>query len=530
MNTPVVNVNVQNFTQQATVPSTGIVCLAGVTRRGPVGDPSILVTSYNQFVSLFGETVSDDKIDSTLLSRNPTLNKFNLYAKKLFTYGAKLRINRLVKGTALQASVEVTATLTNVTTTAQSIFKVTSKYPGADYNGIGVKITEASNGNSGYFNLIITGPTELSEVFTNVPQPKVNATKNDQTYLNKLNKTSQFYKFEYLDIDWSGEGETPTIAVNKKTFNLAGGSDGDEGGVDSAAFAKAMDGFAAISDSKMVGVPGLVEAETQATIASAVVSRGDMVYYGSIECGINESLSTASAVQAKKTGIPNSEYVVLSCGGSKYYDAATENVIELSEIADTMGLTVYTHNNRGVWFDPASKQSAQVLDCLGVVNNFGTPAKYTELNVLANNGINALVYRDGAIEWANSYTNAQGDSSLSFVSSVFLLMYVKDTLVPVYRSYLKEPCDIVTFKAMWRQIQPFLDNLASTQARALWKYEYLGDQDASSLDSLTINSKVEVQQGKYKVYLKLWLIVPMIEVTLNIMLVQGDGEVGIEIG
>lgn len=82
---------------------------------------------------------------------------------------------------------------------------------------------------------------------------------------------------------------------------------------------------------------------------------------------------------------------------------------------------------------------------------------------------------------------------------------------------------------MWNQIRPFLDNLARTSTRALWKYEYMGDQDASSLDTLTVNQKNDVQMGKYKAYLKLWLIVPMIEVTLNIMLVQGDGEVGIEI-
>nr|DAG03491.1 MAG TPA: hypothetical protein [Ackermannviridae sp. ctUml7] len=33
MNTPVVNVNVQDFTQQASTPATGIVCVSGVTRR-----------------------------------------------------------------------------------------------------------------------------------------------------------------------------------------------------------------------------------------------------------------------------------------------------------------------------------------------------------------------------------------------------------------------------------------------------------------------------------------------------------------
>ena len=407
---------------------------------------------------------------------------------------------------------------------------VEPKYPGADYNGIKVEVKAATNGNPNAFDIKLTWPSnpDGSESYSAVPMPDPNLEWEKQTFLNNLNKLSSTFNFRKAATAPTLTGATK-VEVVPATMVFAGGSDGAPV-TDSDFIGDGTDNgfhaFDTVSDSMIVAVPGArIDAIHTSGVAYATL-RQDMVYYGSVLAVPGKAEEAATA---KDEAIGDSEFAQISTGGIRHYDTASDMEIELDEVADTIGLTVWTHNNRGAWFDPASKQSATVLNALGVVQNFGTPARLSELNILANHGINAMVYRDGSIEWTSSYTSQKTNSALSFVSSMFLVFYIKNTMIPVYRSYLKEPCDTVTFKAMWNQIRPFLDNLARTSTRALWKYEYMGDQDASSLDTLTVNQKNDVQMGKYKAYLKLWLIVPMIEVTLNIMLVQGDGEVGIEI-
>lgn len=284
--------------------------------------------------------------------------------------------------------------------------------------------------------------------------------------------------------------------------------------------------FDQLTGGRIIAIPGVYNMAAQSKWAGYAETRKDLVYMGSMDVDINGYEKAFDEV----TPLANKQYCVMSCGGLSIIDPATGKTRYISEIADTIGLCVSTSNNRGPWFDPASKQSASIINAVGVRYNFGTPALSGALNDLANHGINAVVVRDGAIEWTSSYTMQQTDSVLSFASGVFLVLHLKGIIEPVLRSHLKEPCDIVTFKSIYRQLKTPLDALASTQNRALWKYEYLGDQDASSLDSLKVNKKEEVQIGKYKIFLKLWVIVPLIDVTLNMMLVMGDGEVGVEIG
>lgn len=57
------------------------------------------------------------------------------------------------------------------------------------------------------------------------------------------------------------------------------------------------------------------------------------------------------AATAKDEAIGDSEFAQISTGGIRHYDTASDMEIELDEIADTIGLTVWTHNNRGAWFD-----------------------------------------------------------------------------------------------------------------------------------------------------------------------------------
>ena len=535
MNTPVVNVNVQDFTQQASSPAVGVVCVSGVTRRGPIDDPSILISTPNQFEALYGGAAPKTMFGADAKG----LDKFHIYVSRMLAYGVKLRINRVThkdddeannakKCTAIPVKMKMSGTSGEATEV--EIFTVQPLYPGADYNGIQIIVSAAKNGNPNAFDFQMKWPknTQLNESYSAISLPDPNVDWDKQTFLNQLNKLSSTLKFT-LSEEPTWDSTKTTFTISPLTQSFTGGSDG--GVVTDSDFigdgaSTGFHAFDSVTDSHIIAVPGArIDAIHTAGVAYATL-RQDMEYYGSV---LAVPGKVEQACEDKDAAIGDSEYAQISTGGILHYDTNTDSTIEIDEIADAIGLTVWTHNNWGQWFDPASQQRASVLNALGVVHNFGTPARFEELDTLAQHGINPFVYRNGTIEWASSYTSQKTNSALSFVSSMFLLFLIKDTMVPIFRSYLKEPCDTVIFKNIYNQCRPFLDNLARTSTRALWKYEYLGDQDASSLDSLTVNQKNDVQIGKYKVYLKLWLIVPMVEVTLNIMLVQGDGEVGIEI-
>ena len=568
MNTPVAKFNVSDYTQVASTPGGMVVYVSGVTRRGPVNDPSQIIDTYEKFRRIFGDEASE----SLFSELDPQASKFTTFVKRMLRYGARLRINRVVhtaiEGEAATASAKAPYTKDVYLNFYKKVkgedaegnekvekelermakaFTATIKYPGADYNGIHLVIKPASNGNKKAFDMDIVWPAnpDYSESYQNIAYPNPSLSASEQTYLDSVSKLSQLVDFEYVDIkdafapdedgnefepDWDNAQIEIMANLTQKLFikdsPFSGGSNG--GAVTKSDFLKATQAFDQYQDGPvLLAVPGIYDVDIQNAFASYAVSRQDMVYMGSLHITSTDQIN--NAIEDRNLIAGDTPYVVITCGGIKILDPNTNKKICISEIADVIGLIVTTYNNRGAWFDPASRQSASILDAIGVEFNFGTPALSKSLNDLANHGINPVISDNGILEWKSSYTCQLTDSAMSFLSVVMLTLYMRATMLPVLKSHLKEPCDIVTFKAMYRQFKTFLDNLANTQNRALWKYEYMGDQDASSLDDLTVNRKEDVQIGKYKAFLKVWVIVPLVDATLNMMLVMGDGEVGIEI-
>lgn len=534
MNTPNAKVNVSDYTQTASTPSGMEVYVSGVTRRGPVNDPSQAFDTYEKFVRVFGPSAPISMFENP----NDPAKDFHIYVQRLFQYGARLRVNRIVHNTGenivnkVKKAEPIFGMLTDISGgTPVKIFSAQPKYPGADYNGITIGIMPASNGNKKAFDMDISWPAypEYSESYQNIPYPIEGKPASDQTFLDQVMKLSQLVDFEYTTFDASALDTSKLLVKMDDTSVFSGGNDGDP--VTHADFigddaGTGVSAFDQIQGGMILAFPGVYEGTVQAKGIAYATQRQDMVYMGSWKVTPN---TYENDITEKDQTIGDTKQAIISCGGIKILDSNTNKQIIISEIADVIGLCVSTFNNRGAWFDPASRQSASIINAIGVGNNFGTPALKGALNDLANHGINAVISDAGTITWSSSYTSQKTDSVLSFGSGMFLMLYMKATMLPVLKDHLKEPCDTVTFKSIYRQLKSFLDTLASTQNRALWKYEYLGDQDARSLDDLKVNTKEDVQIGKYKIFLKLWVIVPLIDITLNMMLVMGDGEVGVEI-
>ncbi len=123
MKTGNVNFNVVNEAYQVAEPATGILFLGGICKRGPINDPSTIITSPRQFRNIFGNTdISDD---------------FPLLAMRALARGAKLRVNRITDGTAALAEspiigsgsiVGAVAEITSITAVAWNAGNLDNKY------------------------------------------------------------------------------------------------------------------------------------------------------------------------------------------------------------------------------------------------------------------------------------------------------------------------------------------------------------------------------------------------------------------
>ena len=123
------------------------------------------------------------------------------------------------------------------------------------------------------------------------------------------------------------------------------------------------------------------------------------------------------------------------------------------------------------------------------------------------------------------FTSQVKQDSERFLSIVRLNLYLKKSLRPIFQKYLEEPNIWNTWNKIWLEIKPILDNLVDEDAMS--EYTYMGDQDASSYDQLTVNNEADVRQGKYKVILKYKDIVPMQEVMINIVIDSASKSVSI---
>ena len=81
---------------------------------------------------------------------------------------------------------------------------------------------------------------------------------------------------------------------------------------------------------------------------------------------------------------------------------------------------------------------------------------------------------------------------------------------------MEEPNDIPTFRALFRAVEPFLDDLIVK--RALTSFVWQGDQDVDSIDDVVVNNAADLDNGKYKVRLFLKIVPTMKEITLQIVI------------
>ena len=498
-----VQFNVINFTPGVSTPLPGVIFVIGKTKRGPIENPSLgisLVNNWSQFERVFGGLI--------------TTSNFPLLCRRALMRGAQLRVCR-VNAASVPAVKATAKTIKNADGVPVTLFTVQPKYEGADYNNVKIEILAASNGDVNYFDMAITHSAEpsLNEYYPNVSAFKKDVASN-QSNLNDIKKQSQLLDFTYADCS----SATLLIPATLAASAFSGGVD-PSGFVD-ADYTGAMATFDEIEDALVMAVPEMDSDVINAAGATYARTRGDLVFFGHLP---NSENTAAGLVTERTTIAENTKHLALFGGGLRVRHPETLEEMQISEMGDILGLVAYVHSTFGPWFSLAGQEKGAIPDCLGVVNNFGTPAKFSDLNLLANSQINMAVVKNSIPQLTGNFSGQFANNQEKFLSVVFLVLWMKKVLKPVLEGYLEEPNDPITFRRIYHHIKPFLDDLKSPQYRALYEYEYYGDQDATTLDELQVNNPVDVQNGKYKINLKIWPIPSMQELTFNLMLVQGEG-------
>jgi len=502
-----VQFNIKNFTPGVSTPQPGIFYVLGLTKRGPVEQPDLevsLIRSWPQFERTFGGLM-----DTT---------DFPLLCKRALKRGAQLR----VCNTDAASVAAVKATLQTISNaTPEALFTCIPKYKGANYNNIIVDVQPASNGDTtSYWNLVITHDLEpeLNELYENLG-PFIVGTggeANNQTCLDEVIATSKLLDFTYSDGS-SGVGAVIPDETDA-AVNFTGGVDAS--GHIAGDYSGALATFDGVDDGMIIAIPEQDDDTMNAAGITYAAARGDLVFFAHLP---NSEDTSAALVTTRGAIASNSKYGGIYCGGIKLREEATLQEIEVSEMGDVLGIAAYVHSQFGEWYSLAGQSKGSVQDAIGVVNNFGTPGGFADLNALANVQVNAMVHRNSITQLSGNFSAQFANDQEKYLSVVFLVLWMKKTIKPILETYLEEPNDPITFQKIYYHLKPFLDKLASPAYRALYKYEYYGDQDANTIDDLQLNDPADVQNGKYRIDLKIWPIPSLQELTFNLMLVQGEG-------
>lgn len=576
-NSPLVKFTIENNNIEPSVPPTGVSCLLTRTKKGPYNDPSTLITSVAQFQSIFGSEVVPDGSPSNI--------------EKALQGGSKLRVIR-VPGTGYFKGVLLnTPTDSGQAPTAQQTPKTIIKIAqGSDvveigfYTKIGddtvdgVKtfdVTFYKKANTLYYQITGTGKTTVLEsnpVITLKAAGDNNNNVVDYLIFNNFLNNSEFLEPYIVSstidgdksianvIKWMADvldDSTEAITLTVVSTSFASltetkvvsqvGSSGTAPTAD--AWIDSMEYLLNYTDVYQVACSHLDQhledtadvLEVHKAFRDVCEKVQEYTYYIEVPkykthfsegTDIRDKDSIISWVDTCINTIGNSMWVAYFAGGLRYYN--NSGIVVNSDILGTViGLGDTAASNNGVWKSFAGMNRGVIEDAHGSVSpNYGSPARYDDLNDLAASYVNLAVVKKTrsmgtrTMLW-HCFTSQVKQDSFKFLSIVRLVLYMKKNLRPILDSYLEEPNTFKTWNNIYLEVKPLLDQLVAKEA--ITEYNWNGDQYASSYADLTVNNEADVRQGKYKAILKFKEVVPLQEISMVLSIDKASGSVNTEI-
>lgn len=562
----------ENNNVQQTTPLLGVSCFLARTEKGPYDDPSELITSFSQFQRIFGKEIVPDgsvsNIEKALVggSKLRIIRVLGSGAKKGTIIKAEdsrvLEEDEIELASAIPEAVQASEVMkftsgdTNV-----SFGLVTKGYGDPIGSGKTFKVGFSKSVNTIFYNIydangsilesgpVITYKTKDAQNKTSVDYLVLSNFASNSAYLEPkmVTTTDKIKSFENL-VAWLqtsiDQTENPLIiqvgdkeATSTETmFNGTLGTAGVDPTVDE--WIASLDLVKDYTDVYQLACSHIHQhLKTDREVLKVHKAAKDMcaelqeyTYYIEVP-KYTTHYSEGTQPRNKQNiitwintclgSIGNSKYAAYFAGGIKYYNEF--GLLTNSDVLGTIfGLGDTSASNYGPWRSFAGMNRGVIYDGQGPVSpNYGSDSRYNELNELAQMYANMIVIKDTpssgkqTMLWHCFSSQVKQDSE-RFLSIVRLNLYLKKTLRPILNKYLEEPNIWGTWKNIYLEVKPILDNLVDENAMS--EYIWMGDQDAGSYSELSVNNEADVRQGKYKVILKYKDIVPMQEITINIVI------------
>ena len=549
-NSPILKVNLKNNNVESTVPLNGVSVVLARTTKGPQNDPSTLISSLSQFSKVYGKEIVPDGSISNI--------------EKALAGGSTLRIVRVQGSDATKGLVGTKdKDLFSIQVGSIKIgFGLQTKYKG-DSIGSGSTYTfqAALNGSSVVYKVVdADGNTILDSgtMFTFKSKDDNNAAVFDYLALSNFFQSNQYFEpiittpngqitsIEGM-IDWLGtvDGSNQTITVQfnsaelTTTYTSVNGTPGNQGTTPTLQdWETAFESILDFNDMYQVIASHIHQhlptdsIEFHSFVKTYADKLQEWIYY--IECPkINDTKAKMIAwMNTTLASVGHSMFIAYFGAGIKYYNNAGI-LKDCDVLGSVIGLGDASAINYGPYKSFAGMNRGTLPDALGPVSpNYGSPSRYDDINDLAHSYLNLIVVKDTkssgkvAMLWHNFTCQVKQDS-FRFISNVRLVLYMKKQFRPIIESYFEEPNIWGSWKRIYLEAKPIIDDLVTNEA--ITDPNWMGDQDATSWSDLQINNEADARQGKYHAQFKFKDVATMQEITLDLVIDQASKESSVSI-
>lgn len=549
-NSPILKFNLKNNNVESTVPLNGVSVVLARTTKGPQNDPSTLISSLSQFSKVYGKEIVPDGSISNI--------------EKALAGGSTLRIVRVQGSDATKGLVGTKdKDLFSIQVGSIKIgFGLQTKYKG-DSIGSGSTYTfqAALNGSSVVYKVVdADGNTILDSgtMFTFKSKDDNNAAVFDYLALSNFFQSNQYFEpiittpngqitsIEGM-IDWlstvDGSNQTITVQFNSAelttTYTSVNGTPGNQGTTPTLQdWETAFESILDFNDMYQVIASHIHQhlptdsIEFHSFVKTYADKLQEWIYY--IECPkINDTKAKMIAwMNTTLAAVGHSMFIAYFGAGIKYYNNAGI-LKDCDVLGSVIGLGDASAINYGPYKSFAGMNRGTLPDALGPVSpNYGSPSRYDDINDLAHSYLNLIVVKDTkssgkvAMLWHN-FTSQVKQDSFRFISNVRLVLYMKKQFRPIIESYFEEPNIWGSWKRIYLEAKPIIDDLVTNEA--ITDPNWIGDQDATSWSDLQINNEADARQGKYHAQFKFKDVATMQEITLDLVIDQASKESSVSI-
>lgn len=542
--TPKINFNFINNNVEESSPLRGISTVLARTTKGPVLDPSTLIKGVTQFQRIFGEEIVPDGSVSNI--------------QKALEGGSILRIVRVVgKGATLGTVNEGNAVITIKLGDVSKGLKLTTRGAGEPIGtGSTYMVKFIKQQNTLYYKVVdANGSTlESGPVFTYKTKDGSNNTSIDYLALAQWIQVNQYFKVSLADggnmesfITELAKADGTTTAI-EVTFDAT--YEGTVGTLETAKptsqeYIGALDCVRDYVDSYNVVFSHLEQHLGSLSEAIKVYTQFRTVldelneFRGFIEIpwfnadgSVRSKAQIFAAVDQIINTVGNSKWLSYFTSGLRYNNAF--GIPQKSDVIGTVvGLADASATSYGYNYSFSGVRRGVVPNAQGpVIPNYGSPARIRDLEEFAQHYLNLFVVKDTpsfgkrTLLWHN-FTSQVKQDSFRFLGVTGLVLDIKKTLRPIMESYIEEPNYWGTWKNLYLEVKPLIDEWVTREALTdpIWE----GDQDATSWKDLKINTEADARSGHYKARFRFKDIIALQDITLDVVIEKATKSVSIDI-